>query len=44
MIPWASFNLVSGETSYKFTDLPKWLEFLDKWKDKEPGHFEKDNI
>jgi len=43
-IPWASFRRGHDETSYKFTDLPKWLEFLDKWKDKEPGHFEKDNI
>ena len=44
--PWAEFpryNSVS-HGRYKFTDLPKWLEFLDKWKDKEPGHFEKDKM
>jgi len=36
-IPWASVSKQRhphGLTK-EFTDLPKWLEFLDKWKDKD---------
>ena len=34
-IPWASVpKHPSNPTIKEFTDLPKWLEFLDKWKDK----------
>ena len=33
-IPWASVSKYNSNPTIEFTDLPKWLEFLDKWKNK----------